>query len=93
MKNIREFSKLDNHIKLSQNQISKINQALYCLKEKSKNICDIIEKAHFLIASRPILIEGRAEDVLKSGGVKLLLQLTPYLETVTWYARKGLKLL
>jgi glutamyl-tRNA synthetase len=61
------------------------------LKNKSKKIPDIIEKAHFLLTIRPIIGDERAKEVLNSDGIQLLRQLTPYLEDVKW-SREGLEI-
>ena len=91
IKNIKEFTKLSDDYDLTKLQISQITKALYCLKEKSKKIPDIIDKAHFLITTRPIVRDDRAKEVLNSGGIQLLKQLTPYLENVNW-SREGLEI-
>ena len=91
LKNIEEFTKLNDDYDLTKLQISKITKALYCLREKSKKIPDIIDKAHFLLTTRPIVRDDRAKEVLNSGGIQLLKQLTPYLENVSW-SREGLEI-
>ena len=91
IKNLKEFTKLNDDYDLTKLQISKISKALYCLKNKSKKIPDIIEKAHFLLTIRPIIGDERAKEVLNSDGIQLLRQLTPYLEDVKW-AREGLEI-
>ena len=91
IKNIEEFTKLNDDYDLTKLQISKISKALYCLREKSKKIPDIIDKAHFLLTTRPIVRDDRAKEVLNSGGIQLLKQLTPYLENVSW-SREGLEI-
>ena len=91
LKNIEEFTKLNDDYDLTKLQISKITKALYCLREKSKKIPDIIDKAHFLLTTRPIVRDDRAKEVLNSGGIQLLKQLTPYLENVNW-SREGLEI-
>ena len=91
IKNIEEFTKLNDNYDLTKLQISKISKALYCLREKSKKIPDIIDKAHFLLTTRPIVRDDRAKEVLNSGGIQLLKQLTPYLENVSW-SREGLEI-
>ena len=90
-KNIIEYNAINDKYQLSELQISKIKKSLYCLKDKSKKIPDLIEKAHFLLTSRPIIKDDRAKDVLNSGGIQLLRQLTPYLEGVNW-SREGLEI-
>ena len=91
IKNIEEFTKLNDDYDLTKLQISKISKALYCLREKSKKIPDIIDKAHFLLTTRPIVRDDRTKEVLNSGGIQLLKQLTPYLENVSW-SREGLEI-
>ena len=91
IKNIEEFTKLNDDYDLTKLQISKISKALYCLREKSKKIPDIIDKAHFLLTTCPIVRDDRAKEVLNSGGIHLLKQLTPYLENVSW-SREGLEI-
>jgi len=90
-RNIVDYNAISDEYHLSELQISKIKKSLYCLKDKSKKIPDLIEKAHFLLISRPITKDYRADDVLNSGGIQLLRQLTPYLEGASW-SREGLEI-
>ena len=60
------------------------------LKQNSKKIPDILNKAHFLLINRPIILEDRAEAALSITGILILKELTPFLEDATW-TREGLE--
>jgi glutamyl-tRNA synthetase len=59
-------------------------RAMYCLKERAKTFPELIEKAHFVLASRPIEPDERAAanfDVVSRG---ILNHLTPQLQNASW---------
>ena len=90
MKDLKNFSNVSSKINLTNSDISKIEKALYCLKDNSKKIPDILSKAHFLITKRPIEHDERASLALDENGKALLRELTPFLEDATW-SREGLE--
>ena len=66
---INNFNDVCEENKLNSLEISKVEKALYCLKQNSKRIPDILNKAHFLLISRPIILEDRAEAALSITGI------------------------
>ena len=87
---INNFNDVCEENKLNSLEISKVEKALYCLKQNSKKIPDILNKAHFLLINRPIILEDRAEAALSITGILILKELTPFLEDATW-TREGLE--
>jgi len=58
--------------------------ALPTVKEKAKSFDQIIEKAHFVIANRPIEPDDKAAKALDDVSRGILRELTPRLQTATW---------
>jgi glutamyl-tRNA synthetase len=58
--------------------------ALYCLKERAKTLPQLLEKAHFVLTSRPILPDENAAKALDPVSRGILAELTPHLQTATW---------
>ena len=58
--------------------------ALPYVKERSKTFPELLEKAHFILADRPIAPDEKAAQALDTVSRGILTQLTPQLQTVTW---------
>jgi glutamyl-tRNA synthetase len=58
--------------------------ALYCLKERAKTLPELIEKAHFILTSRPIVPDEKASKNLDDVSRGILRELTPQLQNVSW---------
>lgn len=61
-----------------------MSRAMYCLKDRAKTLPELIEKAHFILASRPLEIEERAAAQLDSVSRGILSELTPQLQSASW---------
>ena len=59
-------------------------KAMYCLKERAKTFPELIEKAHFVLASRPIAPDEKAASHLTDVFRGILAELTPQLQNATW---------
>ena len=59
-------------------------RAMYCLKERAKNFPELIEKAHFILASRPVEFDEKAAAQLTDVSRSILAELTPQLQNVSW---------
>jgi glutamyl-tRNA synthetase len=59
-------------------------RAMYCLKERAKTFPELIEKAHFVLASRPIEPDERAAANLDFVSRGILNHLTPQLQNASW---------
>jgi glutamyl-tRNA synthetase len=61
-----------------------ILRAMYCLKERAKIFPELIEKAYFVLADRPIQPDEKAAAQLDTVSRGILNQLTPQMQNVSW---------
>ncbi|NBR52820.1 MAG: glutamate--tRNA ligase [Rhodobacteraceae bacterium] len=59
-------------------------RAMYCLKERAKIFPELIEKAYFVLADRPIQPDEKAAAQLDTVSRGILNQLTPQMQNVSW---------
>ena len=64
--------------------------AMYCLKDRAKTFGELLVKAEFVLASRPITPDEKAAKNLDSVSRGILSELTPQLRNATW-SREGLE--
>ena len=57
---------------------------MYCVKDRAKTFPELIEKAEFALASRPIRPDDAAAKNLDSVSRGILKELTPRLQTASW---------
>lgn len=69
---------------LTDAQKSGFEAALYCLKERAKTFPELIEKAHFVLTSRPIEVDEKAAKNLDTVSRGILAELTPHLQNASW---------
>ena len=69
---------------LDAKQQNGLAQSLYCLKERSKTLPELLEKAHFILTSRPIDMDPAAAAQIDPVSRSILLDLTPQLHNATW---------
>lgn len=65
-------------------QSTGLETALYCLKERAKTLPELIEKAHFVLTSRPIEVDEKAAKNLDDAARDMLRELTPHLQNGSW---------
>jgi len=75
---------------LTPEQRDGLSQALYCVKDRAKTFPELIEKAHFVLTSRPIVAEETAAKALDAVSRSILKSLTPRLQTASW-TKEGLE--
>ncbi len=75
---------------LSEDKIQLLNKGLYCIKDRVKTLSELIEKASFILNSRPIEMSSDARLSLDETGLAMLEALTPHLQNATW-TRKELE--
>ncbi len=61
-----------------------LERAMYCLKDRARTFPELLEKATFVLASRPIRPDPAAASVLANSADGLLNELTPHLQNVNW---------
>ena len=69
---------------LSEAQDALLSRALYCVKDRAKTFVELLEKAHFALAERPILPDESAVKALDPASRDLLRALTPQLRNAHW---------
>ncbi len=67
-----------------------LSRAMYCLKERAKTFGELIEKAYFILGSRPFVPDEKAEKSLDPVSRGILRELTPHLQNASW-SRDGLE--
>ena len=69
---------------LSQVQKDGLSRALYCVKDRAKTFPELIEKAHFVLSSRPFDPDEKAAKSLDTVSRGILNELTPHLQNASW---------
>jgi glutamyl-tRNA synthetase len=81
---IEAYLKASSHNPLSAEQREGLLRALYCVKERAKTFPELLEKAHFVLASRPLEMEPKAAAALDPVSRGILRELTPQLQNASW---------
>ncbi len=69
---------------LTDAQSNGLERAMYCLKDRAKTFPELLEKAHFILVSRPISPDEKAAKALASVSDSILIELTPQLQSASW---------
>ena len=69
---------------LTSQQGDGLERAMYCLKDRAKTFPELLEKAQFVLASRPIVPDEKAAKNLDDVSRGILRELTPQLQNVNW---------
>jgi glutamyl-tRNA synthetase len=69
---------------LTSQQADGLERAMYCLKERAKTFPELLEKAEFILTSRPIQPDEKAAKNLDDVSRGILSELTPQLQNVNW---------
>ncbi len=69
---------------LSSSQLDSLEKAMYCVKDRAKNFPELLEKAHFTLAERPIEPDEKAAKNLDPVSRGILKELTPQLQNASW---------
>jgi len=69
---------------LSEAQRTGLVHAMYCLKERAKTFPELLEKAHFVLGSRPFEPDAAAAKALDPVSRGILTELTPQLQNASW---------
>ena len=69
---------------LSEAKTSALAVAMYCLKDRARTFPELLEKAHFVLADRPIEPDEKAAKALDSVSRGILSELTPHLQNASW---------
>ncbi|MGR3618040.1 MAG: glutamate--tRNA ligase [Roseovarius sp.] len=81
---LREFLAVTGAPPLSEHKAALFERGMYCLKDRAKIFPELIDKAEFIIADRPIVPDGKAAAQLDDVSRSILRELTPQLQNATW---------
>ncbi len=70
--------------KLTLAQKDGLSRAMYCLKDRAKTFGQLLEKAHFILTSRPIEPDEKSARTLDTVSRGMLNELTPHLQNASW---------
>ncbi|GGO52078.1 glutamyl-tRNA synthetase [Roseovarius pacificus] len=69
---------------LSGPRLSLMETGMYCLKERARTFPELLEKAEFILAERPIRPDEKAAAQLDDVSRSILKELTPHLRNARW---------
>ena len=81
---IEAFLAITGATELTEAQRDGMSCAMYCLKDRAKTFPQLIEKAQFVLASRPIDRDEKSAAQLDDVSRSILAELTPQLQNVSW---------
>ena len=70
--------------KLTDVQKSDLERAMYCLKDRARTYPELLEKAAFILTSRPIVPDEKSAKALDLVSRSILGELTPHLQNASW---------
>jgi glutamyl-tRNA synthetase len=70
--------------KLTDVQKSDLERAMYCLKDRARTYPELLEKAAFILTSRPIVQDEKSAKALDLVSRSILRELTPHLQNASW---------
>ena len=75
---------------LTDAQRDRLSRGLYCIKDRAKTFPELLEKAQFAMASRPVVADEAAAKALDTVSRSILKSLTPRLQNASW-TKEGLE--
>ena len=81
---IQDYLTLSGQDSLTESESRAIEDAMFCLKDRAKTYPEIIEKAAFVLATRPIEPDEKATQTLDAVSRGILKELTPHLQNASW---------
>mgnify|MGYP003641980959 CR=1 FL=1 len=85
-----DFARVSGSTEFSAAQQNGLLQAMYCLKDRAKTFPELLEKAQFIMVSRPVSPDDKAGAALDVATRALLGELTPHLQSASW-TKEGLE--
>ena len=84
LQGIQEYLTLSGHNAFTDSQVTDLERAMYCLKDRAKTYPELVDKAHFVLTSRPIERDDKSAQVLDTVHKGILRELTPHLQNGSW---------
>ncbi|PJE26890.1 glutamyl-tRNA synthetase [Pseudooceanicola antarcticus] len=84
LKETLAFREVTGQPALSEQKINLLSLAMPVLKERAKTFPELLDKAHFCLAERPLQVEEKAAKSLDPVSIGILTELTPHLQNASW---------
>ena len=84
LQEIQSFLAVTQQPALTGPQTEMMLRGLYCLKDRAKTFPELLDKAQFILATRPIVPEETAARTLDTVSRGILKSLTPQLQNASW---------
>ena len=84
LKALDDFCAAAGHEALSEQKREALRRTLPIVKNGTRKLPDLIEKSHFLLASRPITPDEKSAKALDPVSIGILSELTPHLQNASW---------
>ena len=81
---LEDFLAVTGRPALTSRQRQDMLRGMYCLKERAKTFPELLEKAQFILAERPLDVEPAAAAQLDPVSRGILAELTPHLQDASW---------
>ncbi len=81
---VQQFLAATGQAPLSEEKKSVMERGMYCLKERAKTFPELLDKAEFILANRPIQPDEKAAKNLDDVSRGILNELTPQLQNARW---------
>jgi glutamyl-tRNA synthetase len=81
---IQEYLTLSGQDQLTNGKAKLLEKAMFCLKDRAKTFPEIIEKAAFVLNTRPIFPDEKSAGALDPVSRGILAELTPHLQNASW---------
>ena len=69
---------------LSEARAALLERGMYCLKDRAKTYPELLDKAAFIMADRPVEADAKATGLLDNVSRSILKELTPHLQNAKW---------
>lgn len=84
LQELEAFLEATGQAPLTKSQRTSMARGMYCLKDRAKTYPELIDKAHFILGSRPFEPDEKAAAALDDDAVDMLRELTPHLQNASW---------
>ena len=81
---VQEFRAATGLPPLPDDKVTLLERGMYCLKERAKTYPELLDKAEFILADRPIVPDGKAAAQIDFVSRSILKDLTPQLQNARW---------
>ena len=81
---LQDFLAVTQQTPLTEQKLALFEKGMYCLKERAKTFPELLDKAEFILADRPIAPDEKSSKALDIVSRGILKELTPHLQNARW---------